>query len=520
MKKWRAPKVSEKANGGSLPFFSGGLPARTRVMQNSSLVKDSFIYSLGAFLIKAFGFFLIPIYTRFLTVEEYGSLALLNVILQLASFVLLLGVSSASMRLYFSAGADEGYRKQVYGNALILLLIFPTVLFLLTLPIGYSLSRRLLPAVPYFPYIFVILLVALCDPVQKLVLGLMRVRRQAKNYVIYTMSLFILETAAVIVAVVVLKKGLKGVVYSQFVAAFIFSGIAAAAVAKFARFSYSKTVSKSLFLFGVPLIPFFIFMWINEASGRFMLERYASLRDLGIFALAVQFSNMLSFLGSALENSMLPYFYETAQNSGGPDVLGRFAGRYFVLFGLVSLLTFAVAQPLVLVAADAKFHEAIVYIPLIVLVGWLNINFNIFYWSLMHSKKTSIISGLVGTSAFLMIVLLYVFLKELRLGIWGVIYAMVAVALGKIAAGYLISQRYFRLRLQLPMIGYAAGVIILGAAVIDRLARLDLSLIFSAPARLGVFALTALWVFRIIKVDPLQLFYDARRGLLKTRLTS
>jgi len=87
-----------------------------------------------------------------------------------------------------------------------------------------------------------------------------------------------------------------------------FWGIALAIVGRYAKFSFSKELAGKLFLFGLPLIPFFIFLWINEASGRFMLERYASLRDLGIFALALQFSNMLGFLGSALENSNAAFF--------------------------------------------------------------------------------------------------------------------------------------------------------------------------------------------------------------------
>ena len=68
------------------------------------------IYSLGTFCIKAFGFLLIPVYTRFLSVEEYGMLSLLMVVLQFMSFILLLGVSSASMRYYYSPDADEYYR--------------------------------------------------------------------------------------------------------------------------------------------------------------------------------------------------------------------------------------------------------------------------------------------------------------------------------------------------------------------------------------------------------------------------
>jgi O-antigen/teichoic acid export membrane protein len=516
---WRARKSFGNPNGGSLPEYSADTVC-DRTMRNLSLVKDSFIYTSGAFLIKAFGFFLIPIYTRFLTVEEYGILALLNIILQLASFVLLLGVSSAAMRFYFDSQADDNYQRRVYGNALVVLLIFPTLLFILTLPPGKALATRFLPSVPYFPYIFVILLIGLCNPVQKLVLGLLRVQRRARHYVFYTLSLFLFQTGFVILAVVLWREGLKGVVYAQLAANLIFWGIAVSIVAKYAKFSFSKDMAINLFLFGIPLIPYFIFIWINEASGRFMLERYSSLRDLGIFALALQFSNMLSFLSTSLENSMLPYFYETAQDPKAPDMLGNFAARYFVLFGLVSLLTFTIAQPLLLIAADAKFHEAIVYIPTIILAGWLNINFNVFYWSLMHSKKTSLISTLVGLSAALMVGLLLLLLRNMKLGIQGVIYAMVAVAFFKNIAGYFISQRYFKLRYDFRMIGYSVITIIFGAFIINHLTFLSSSLIISTSYKIGVFGLASFWVLKIIHVDPIRLLREVKRGLWERLLIS
>jgi O-antigen/teichoic acid export membrane protein len=472
-------------------------------MRNSTLVKDSFVYSLGAFLIKAFGFFLIPVYTRFLTVEEYGILALLNIILQLASFVLLLGVSSAAMRFYFDGQADADYQKRVYGNALVLLLIFPSLLIVLALPVGKSLATRFLPSVSFFPYIFVILLIGLCNPVQKLVLGLMRVRRRAKQYVTYTLSLFLLQTGAVILGVVFMRAGLKGVVYAQLAANTVFWGIALSIVGRYAKFSFSKEMAGKLFLFGLPLIPFFIFLWINEASGRFMLERYASLRDLGIFALALQFSHMLGFLGSALENSMLPYFYETAQDQKASEILGGFATKYFVLFGLVSLLTFTIARPLLLIAADAKFHEAILYIPIMVFAGWLDINFNIFYWSLMHSKRTYLISTLLGLSALLMVTLLFVLLKTMGLGIRGLVYAMVAVALFKNIFGYFLSQRYFKLKYNSSKIALSTLTILTAGFAIHFLPK-GPSLLQDMLLRLVFFAVTLLIIQKILNVSFLR----------------
>jgi O-antigen/teichoic acid export membrane protein len=163
---------------------------------------------------------------------------------------------------------------------------------------------------------------------------------------------------------------------------------------------------------------------------------------------------------------MLPYFYERAQHPQAPEILGKFALKYFAFFGLGSLFTFVIARPLVLIAADAKFHDAVTYIPMIILAGWLNINFNIYYWSLMYSKKTSVISTLVGISAGLMVGLLFLFLQEMQLGIQGVVYALVIVALFKNVAGHFLSQRYLKLRVDILKIAASFLAIVLAGLVI------------------------------------------------------
>jgi O-antigen/teichoic acid export membrane protein len=467
---------------------------------NNSLVKDSVIYTVGSFLTKAFGFFLIPIYTRYLSVKEYGILALLTVIFQLASFVFLLGVSSASMRYYFNPGADENYRKQVYGNALILLLIFPTILFILLSPIGYILINRYLPSVPFFPFVFVILIVGLLNPIQKLVLGLLRVQKKAKKYITFTFSFFLFQTLTIIVAVMFLKHGLKGVIYAQLVANLFFWVIAVVILRKNSTFSFSLNLTKKLFVFGIPLIPFFIFMWANKASGRFLLEKFGSLEELGIFALAAQFSGLLFFLSNALDNAILPYFYETAQRKNAVDSLGRFSTKYFVFFGLLSLFTLIIAQPLVIFMADPKFHRAVIYIPLLILAGWLKIISKIFDWSLMHSKKTAVISTLTGISAVMMIGLLLLSLKNWNMGIQGVVYAMVLVGLFRIISGYYFSQKHFKIEFRLAELGLISLVMGLSALLINFAPFNDL-IFLNILIKIIVFLVTSIFLIKIAKIE-------------------
>jgi len=433
---------------------------------SKSLVNSLAIYSLGSILIKSFGFILIPIYTRYLSVEEYGILAILYIILQLVSFVFLLGISTASMRFFFNSGADELYRKELYGTATIILLVLPIMLFAVFSPLVYLLIEKYLPSVPFFPFVFVVLLIGLFNPIQKLCLGMLRVQKKAKEFVVYTFSLFLIQAVLIIIAVTVMGLRLKGIIFPQLIVNFIFWVIALGILKGNSNFTFSKSISKKLVIYGIPLIPYFIFIWIGNASGRFLLERFTSLQDLGIFALAVQFSGLIIILSNAFANGILPYFFETAQRPDSKKILGNFATKYFAFFGLVSLFTLTFAQPLVKIMADPKYHEAVLYIPLLIVASWFRVIYKFFTWSLMYSKRTGTTSALEGISAVFTIVLLFFTLGYWRMGIQGVVIAMVFAGFFCITAGYFISQRFLKIKYQIADILLSLFVILLCGLII------------------------------------------------------
>ncbi|MGB2862961.1 MAG: oligosaccharide flippase family protein [Sedimentisphaerales bacterium] len=469
----------------------------------STLAKTSIVYGTGAILTKAFGFFLIPLYTRYFTVEEYGILALLNIMLQLVTFVFLLGVSSAAMRFYFDPDADEVFRKQLYGNAMLLLLIFPAVLLLLTGPLAYLLVDRFLPSVPFFPYVFIILILGLFVPMKSLTIGLLRVQKRAIAYVAYTFSFFLVQTIVIIIAVAGLGYGLKGQIYAQLLANIIFWTVAVVILWRNARLSFSWSMSKNLLVFGIPLIPFFIFAWVNTASGRFMLEKYASLREVGLFALAVQFGGLIALLGGAFDKAFMPYFYETAQKPNGPEILGQFATKYFALFGLIALFTLVVARPMVLIMADPKFHEAIDYIPLLLFASWLTLMYRLFQWSLMHSKRTGMLSAMTAAYAVLMVGLLFLFLKQWQMGMKGVIYAMIIIETVRIVAGFVISMRYFKIRFKVNDLGLIALALLVSALFINFI-PVEKSIILGTFIKFIIFSFVAVVIIKWAKIESIK----------------
>lgn len=430
-----------------------------------SLVKDSTIYGLGSLLSRAVGLLLIPVYTRYLTTADYGALALLNLIVQNVSFICLLGVSTAAMRYYFEPGASEPERATTYGNATALLIVFPPVVLALLAPATWFIVSHWLPSVPFFPFVLVALLTGLFTPITKLLLGLLRVRRQAGWFIAFNIGLLLLQAVAILVALAGLGMGLAGQLYAQLVAYAVFAAVAIWLLTRYARPQLDRANAFRLLAYGLPLVPFFIFSWIFEAAGRFMLEHFADLGRVGIFALAAQFAGLIAMAGSALDNVMLPHFLDNAGKAEGGARLGALIHKYLTWLGLLGLTIMVGASPAIRFFAGEAYVEAERHVAPLVLAFWLSMARTPITWSLNYSKRSGTLSLLNGGGVVALTLMLYLALGRWQLGIDGVALATVAANLLVIGAGYGLAQRSYQLRV--PRARFALTVLTLvGAGVL------------------------------------------------------
>ena len=128
----------------------------------------------------------------------------------------------------------------------------------------------------------------------------------------------------------------------------------------------------------------------------------------------------------------------------------------------------------------------------------------------MHNKKTGLIATLRGISAFLIVFLLFISLKYWKMGIQGVVYAMILVALFNAATGYFFSQKYFKIKYNSKEIGLALLVLLLGALIINYASFTNLFLL-NTLIKICIFAVASYFILRITKIETLKMF-----ALIKT----
>ena len=149
----------------------------------SSFLKESFIYGLSSALSKFSAFFTIPIYTRYLSVEEFGLLDLYITMSIILYIVLEMQMQSGFMRSYYEK-QKENKLDELLGT--VLKYYFIVFIFFVSFVMGLLLlgidSKYLL-----FEYLFPIVLFILPKQIFDLNNIMMRMEHQAKNFLFFNL---------------------------------------------------------------------------------------------------------------------------------------------------------------------------------------------------------------------------------------------------------------------------------------------------------------------------------------------
>jgi O-antigen/teichoic acid export membrane protein len=463
------------------------------------LLKDSSIYGLGQILNRSFGFVLIPVYTRYLTVEEYGSLALLNMLLQVISFVCLLGISQAAMRFYFDGNADDRYRQQVYGTATAMLIALPAMAMVVAGPIILFMARQFLPSIPY-EYVLIVLAIGLFTPLDKLMSGLLRIQRRAPAYVVFNAGFFLFQTLAILAAVAWLNYGLAGQLWAQLLANAVASLAAFLVLRRYSQPTLVRPLAMRMLRFGVPLIPFFILTWVGNAAGRFAIEGFGTLAEVGLFALAAQFAGLLYLVSTAADSALMPHFLERAGRAGTEDELGILITRYLTVIGVVGIGVIAMSGPLIGLVSAAAYHDAAAYVTPLVFANWLLAAGRPVIWCFNHTGRTGTLSIIQIGALGLLIGLLFLCLGPLTLGINGVAVAMIGANLSFLVAGWAVAGLGYRPRINWRHFGSTFAVLLAAGTCLGQLAGTAKPTPLAAVTSLVIFILVVVVVARMAGV--------------------
>ena len=246
------------------------------------LLSASAVYAIAAFVQRGLSFLLLPIYTRFIEPSEFGLLELITALFSLLFGLLALGMPSAVIKCFHRDCDSSEARRSLLTNALGLAL--PTlavgglVCALFATPISIWLLGEARPSL--------IMLASgngIAAGVVAVALASLRARERAISFSTLTLLQFLLAITLNIYLVVSLELGIQGVLIGNLVSNVVAAPIALAVTYRGGLVRFDSRLVKSLFYFGLVLLPSFLAEWLIELSDRYILSMFRDASEVAVY---------------------------------------------------------------------------------------------------------------------------------------------------------------------------------------------------------------------------------------------
>jgi O-antigen/teichoic acid export membrane protein len=373
----------------------------TAISKLYALLKSPAAVYLGAAILSRVGsLFLIPLYTRRLTLEEYGHYALFLTLLTFLSTCLSAGLIAAIPSAYFSEkDRTEGKRRAsevARWTALIslgagALLLAGVELFAPddAAPLLGRGSLRLaalggagtaISAVPW---------------------TLLRSEQRAYSAAAFQLLQFITMTAAGLLLVLVLDRGYAGAIEAAAGAPAI-SGLASLIyIRRLPKSGMHLERLRSALRFAFPFVPHFVAQWLLGAADLWILGKAGFEQELGSYSLAAQVVVPVNMVIIAWSEHMGPEMGERFRAGGVPKMLEHLFRVRLTYLGAAILPGGALLLGLPLVAwvIGSEFGSAIVFVPLLFLAILPNALYFADFQIVYYAGRTRSIGGATVTAA-------------------------------------------------------------------------------------------------------------------------
>lgn len=164
-------------------------------------------------------------------------------------------------------------------------------------------------------------------------------------------------------------------------------------------------------IFNIPLIPHYISQTILSNLDRIMIERYIGNTQAGIYNLAYSVALVISFINSALLQTIHPWLYQQIKDDK-IDRIKKVVYPSFVFISLANLFIIILAPELVGIFAPSQYYEAIWVIPPIAMSNLFNYSYGLFADFEFYYDKPYLATIASVCAAFLNVLLNHIFIRR------------------------------------------------------------------------------------------------------------
>ena len=361
--------------------------------KETKLIKNTIIYAVGNLGSKLLTFLMLPIYTSFLTTEEFGAFDIIVTTVSLLLPVISFQITDGIYRFILTED-DEEKKKVLISNGAIVLFknigIFTLIYFIITKFIN----------IDYFILIYLYIITML---IYTFIAQVTRGFKKNLEFAISGMIVTVITVVLNIFFIVQMNMKVEGLLISYIVAhivAIIYIEVKAKIHKYISLKKENKECKSKLKKYSIPLIPNVVSWWVMNVSDRYMIKIFLDEGFNGIYAASNKFSSIVVIINSFFslawqESAILEY-----NSKERDEYYTRMFNAYMKFQITVAMILIAGTKIFFDVLIQKEFRDGYIIIP-IMYVASIFSAFSVFYgtgYQSANDTKGSFYTTIVGAA--------------------------------------------------------------------------------------------------------------------------
>ena len=407
--------------------------------------KHSSIYALGNILNRIGAFALLPIYTTYLTVSEYGALELFYMISSVVSGILAIGLAHATLRFYFEYDDITDRHAVVSTNLIASGLISSTGAILV-----YIFSEELVELVfnsldsNLLLGIYIVLATMVLEMSSQICLAYLRARELSTFYVVLSFVKLVFQVAINSYLVIYEDAGITGILFGNLCAVGVGWLILIIFTLKSCGVHFHYNKMKNIITYSFPFLLGTLVGIVAVNADRFMLNKFLGLGAVGIYSLALKLTMLIDVLvAEPFSKSYGSYRFSIMKNDDAGEVQNKITRYMTIIVSLVLVLIVYSSHEIITIMSNPEYYTAVLILPVLIFIGGFKVFTYIFQTGILYAKATKHMFTISIIGCVSIIILNYVFIKS-----FGLIGAVIAKVITSFIVLYVtnhIAQKYMKI---------------------------------------------------------------------------
>jgi len=351
--------------------------------------KNYFFASISNLLL---GIIVIPIYTRLLSPEDYGTYNVFFSYVGILSIILSLNIHTSIGRYWFENNDDFKKFSGTCFTLITIIIIFSSVVFQLFKTNISSLMHIPVTLIIWFiPFILIELTYStfrqIFEP-QKAssLIAKVSIYKAYGSFILSILFIYLYN-----------NNKYMGVITGYSISGILLSIFLFYKLKDFFQITFDRKYLKYIFSYSIPYIPYSLSGYILGQFDRIMINGYNGEKEAGIYSLSYSIGAILSIVSTALLNAWTPDYFKSMDNKDykkyDNDVKKMLLIILFIAMGLMLF-----GSDIGKLLADKRYHESLYIIPFITYGYIFDAIWGITARNYAYKKNTLLLS-IIGISA-------------------------------------------------------------------------------------------------------------------------